>query len=64
MNLKIILGGFFANVVVVLFLRMLPPLPTTTLQDFTSLDSPPMTTVGKESLMYRAGILFPTKYRK
>jgi len=40
MDSKIILGGFFANVVAVFYLEMLPPLPTTTLQDFTSLDSP------------------------
>jgi len=64
MDSKIILGGFFANVVALFYLEMLPPLPTTALQDFTSLDIPPMTTVEKESLMYRAGILFPTKYRK
>jgi len=39
---KILLGGFFASVVVVLILVMLQPLPATTaLQDPKSLDSPP-----------------------
>lgn len=60
MNSKIILGGFFVNVVVGL-LKMLQPLPTTTLQDSISLDRPPMTTVGKESPLIELEILFLTK---
>jgi len=61
MNSKITLGGFFANVVVVLYLEMLPPLPTTALQDFISLDIPPMTTVGIVSPLIELEILFLTK---
>jgi len=61
MNSKIILGGFFAKVVTVLYLVMLPPLPTAALQGSKSLDSPPKTTVGKESPLIELEILFLTK---
>jgi len=60
MNSKIILGGFFVNVVVGL-LKMLQPLSTTTLQDSISLDMPPRTTVRKESPLIELEILFLTK---
>jgi len=61
MNSKIILGGFFAKVVTILYLGMLPPLPTTALQGSKSLDSPPKTIVGIESPLIELEILFLTK---
>ena len=61
MNSKIILGGFFAKENVVVHLGMLPPLPTIALQDFISLDIPPMTTVGMASPLIELEILFLAK---
>jgi len=63
MNSKILLGGFFANIVVVLVLGMFKPLPTTALQGSKFLDSSPKKTVGKESPYIERGFFFsPTKY--
>jgi len=58
MDSKIILGDFFANVVALFYLVMLPPLPTIALQDPRSLYIQPMTMVRKESPCIERGFFF------